>query len=85
MFQPLAKANNPWLPEHKEDEETSLIMYLDANPLYPFRECKALPVDSYSLLELSVLQLLRFRPPYACSFHVSLDCCKKLYKQIHNN
>ena len=47
-----AKANNPYLPDYKPDEETSYLAYLDANNLYGGALSKPLPRAGFEWVDV---------------------------------
>ena len=46
-----AKANNKYMKNYNEDEESSYIQYLDTNNLYGWAMCKKLPVNGFKWLD----------------------------------
>ena len=45
-----SKANNKYLPNFRQDEESKYIIYLDANNLYGWAMSQPLPMDSFAWL-----------------------------------
>ena len=46
-----AKANNKYMANYNENEESSYIQYLDANKLYGWAMSQKLPVNGFKWLE----------------------------------
>lgn len=45
-----SKANNPYIPNYDSEEETSYVMYLDANNLYGWAMSQPLPTGEFDWL-----------------------------------
>ena len=46
-----AKANNKYMKDYDENEESSFLEYLDANNLYGFAMSELLPVNGFKWME----------------------------------
>jgi hypothetical protein len=45
-----SKANNPYVPDYDPDQDSSYVMYLDANNLYGWAMSQSLPTGEFDWL-----------------------------------
>jgi hypothetical protein len=83
-----SKANNPYVPDYDPDEDSSYIMYLDANNLYGWAMSQPLPTGEFDWLneeEISNLDITQIPDDSdeGYIFEVDLKYPKELH-DLHN-
>ena len=81
-----AKANNKYMKDYNPDQESSYIMYLDANNLYGWAMSQPLPTDGFKWIKPENVKLKNYNKDSkkGILLEVDLDYPKELHN-IHND
>ena len=80
-----SKANNPYVPDYDPDQDSSYVMYLDANNLYGWAMSQPLPTGEFDWLneeEISNLDITQITDDSEEGYILEVDL--KYPKEIHD-